>query len=84
LKIHNKLVIDGDYKYAGTEISTTVKLDKGIHPYRFYYKTSTNKPALSLQWGGPNITKSLIPADAFLCRKVIGIQGGTRGKEKLD
>jgi hypothetical protein len=73
LKIHNKLVVDGDYKYAGTEISTTVKLDKGIHPYRFYYKTSTNKPALSLQWEGPNIAKGLIPANAFLYRKVIGL-----------
>jgi hypothetical protein len=80
LKIHNKLVVDGDYKYAGTEISTTVKLDKGIHPYRFYYKTSTNKPALSLQWEGPNIAKGLIPANAFLYRKVIGLQGRARVK----
>ena len=83
-KIHNKLAIDGDYKYAGTEIRATVKLDKGIHPYRFYYKTSNNTPALSLQWEGPNVAKSLIPANVFLHRKVTGLQGRTRGKEKLD
>ena len=65
-KIHNKLVIDGDYKYDGTEISTTLKLDRGIHPYRLYYKTSAKKPSLSLQWEGSSVAKGLIPADALL------------------
>ena len=67
-KIHNKLVIDGDYKYDGSLLSTTVKLDKGIHPYRLYYKRPTGKPALSLQWQGPNIAMGLIPADALLVK----------------
>ncbi|MFP6883294.1 MAG: PA14 domain-containing protein, partial [Roseibacillus sp.] len=67
-KIHNKLVIDGDYKYDGSEISATVKLDEGIHPYRLYYRTSGSKPALSLQWEGPNIDKGSIPADSFLVK----------------
>ncbi|MDP6860708.1 MAG: sulfatase-like hydrolase/transferase [Verrucomicrobiales bacterium] len=65
-KIHNKLVIDGDYKYDGTEISTTLKLDQGIHPYRLYYKTSSNKPSLGLQWEGPSVAKGSIPANALL------------------
>ncbi|MEC9327653.1 MAG: sulfatase-like hydrolase/transferase, partial [Verrucomicrobiota bacterium] len=65
-KIHNKLVIDGDYKYDNTEISTTLKLDQGIHPYRLYYKTSAKKPSLSLQWEGSSVAKGLIPADALL------------------
>ncbi len=64
-KVHNKLVIDGDYQYDGTEISTTVKLDAGLHPYRLYYKTVAGEPALSLQWEGPSVTKGLIPADAL-------------------
>ncbi|MDB4737628.1 sulfatase-like hydrolase/transferase [Verrucomicrobiales bacterium] len=65
-KIHNKLVIDGDYKYDGTEIRTTLKLDQGIHPYRLYYKTSSNKPSLGLQWEGPSVAKGSIPANALL------------------
>ena len=65
-KIHNKLVIDGDYKYDGTEISTTLKLDQGIHPYRLYYKTSSKKPSLGLQWEGPSVAKGSIPANALL------------------
>ncbi len=67
-KIHSKLVIDGDYKYDGSEISATVKLDQGLHPYRLYYRTSDREPALSLQWEGPNIAKGAIPADAFLVK----------------
>ena len=65
-KIHNKLVIDGDYKYDGTEIRTTLKLDQGIHPYRLYYKTSSNKPSVGLQWEGPSVAKGSIPANALL------------------
>ena len=67
-KIHNKLILDGDYKYDGSALSTTVRLAKGIHPYRLYYKTPAGKPALSLQWEGPNIAMSLIPDDALLVK----------------
>ena len=66
LKIHNKLVLDGDYKYDGSALSSTVKLAAGIHPYRLYYKTPAEKPALSLQWEGPNTAMALIPTDALL------------------
>tara|TARA_B100000530_G_scaffold280075_1_gene193587 strand:- start:4 stop:657 length:654 start_codon:yes stop_codon:yes gene_type:complete len=69
-KIHNKLVLDGDYKYDGSEISSMVRLAAGIHPYRLYYKTSSEKPSLNLRWEGPNTTKGSIPADAlFMPRK---------------
>ena len=67
-KIHNKLVLDGDYRYDGSAISSTVKLAAGIHPYRLYYKTPAAKPALSLQWEGPNTAKGSIPADALLAQ----------------
>ena len=65
-KIHNKLVIDGDYKYDGTEISTTLKLDRGIHPYRLYYTASEGEPSLNLKWEGPSVAKGSIPANALL------------------
>ena len=67
-KIHNKLVLDGDYKYDGSEISSMVRLAEGIHPYRLYYKTSSEQPALSLQWEGPNTAKGSIPPDALLAQ----------------
>ena len=65
-KIHNKLVIDGDYKYEGGLLSSTVKLDKGVHPYRLYYIAPDKEPSLNLQWQGPNSPMGLIPADALL------------------
>ncbi len=67
-KIHNKLVLDGDYKYDGSALSSTVKLAAGIHPYRLYYKTPSEQPALSLQWEGQNTSMALIPADALLAQ----------------
>ena len=64
-KIHKKLVLDADYKYDGTEVSTTLKLNKGIHPYRMYYKDSSSKPDINLQWESGNLAKSPIPAMAL-------------------
>ena len=69
-KIHNKLVIDGDYEYDGTEISTTLKLDRGIHPYRLYYTNSEGEPSLNLKWEGPSVAKGSIPANALLVQGV--------------
>jgi hypothetical protein len=66
LKIHNKLVLDGDYKYDGSALSATVKLGAGIHPYRLYYKTPAEKPAISLQWEGPDTAMGSIPSDVLL------------------
>ena len=76
-KIHNKLVLDGDYKYDGSALSSTVKLAAGIHPYRLYYKTPAAKPALNLQWEGPKVAMGLIPADALL------VQGKHKRGKKL-
>ena len=67
-KIHNKLVLDGDYKYDGSALSSKLKLAAGIHPYRLYYKTPSEQPALSLQWKGPNTALGFIPADALLAQ----------------
>ena len=65
-KIHNKLVIDGDYQYEGAPISGTVKLAKGLHPYRLYYRTSSGKPELSLKWKGPGRELEALPAASLL------------------
>ena len=61
-----QLVIDGDYQYEGAPISGTVRLAKGIHPYRLYYRTSSGKPELSFKWQGPNTELKALPATALL------------------
>ena len=65
-KIHNKLVIDGDYQYEGAPISGTVRLAKGLHPFRLYYRTSSGKPELSLKWKGPGRELEALPAASLL------------------
>ena len=68
-KIHKKLVLDADYKYSGEEISRTLNLSKGIHPYRMYYKDSSPKPNISLQWESEKVAKNVIPANALFVEK---------------
>ena len=72
-KVHNKLVIDGDYQYEGAPLSGTVRLTKGIHPFRLYYRTVVGRPDLSLKWQGPNIRMSPLPSGSLL---VEGLEKG--------
>ena len=65
-KVHNKLVIDGDYQYEGAPLSGTVRLTKGIHPFRLYYRTVVGRPDLNLKWQGPNIRMSPLPSGSLL------------------
>ena len=72
-KVHNKLVIDGDYQYDGAPLSGTVRLTKGIHPFRLYYRTVVGRPDLNLKWQGPNIRMSPLPSGSLL---VEGLEKG--------
>ncbi len=67
VRIHDATVLDADYGYAGgTEISGTIKLKAGLHPFRLYYaRGMTGAPALSFSWSGPGIAKQAVPASAF-------------------
>lgn len=67
LRIHEATVIDADFGYSGgTEKSETIKLKKGLHPFRLYYARGTKgKPSLKLEWSGPGIEKQSIPAAMF-------------------
>jgi len=62
-KIHDKLVLDADFGYDGSEVSQTVKLQAGLHPFRYYYRTGDKPPALVLQWSGPGTAKASVSAD---------------------
>ncbi len=74
-KLHDKLVLDEDYNNSGSEISRTVNLQAGLHPYRVYYRTATTTPNMQLLWSGPGITKGPIaPARLFVESAVTGIR----------
>lgn len=67
LRIHDATVIDADYGYvASSEKTGTIRLQKGLHPFRLYYTLkSGNKPLLDFKWEGPEINKQQIPANIF-------------------
>jgi len=74
-KLHDKLVLDADYNYTGTEINRTVNLSAGLHPYRLYYRTAATAPNLQLLWSGTGVTKGPIaPARLFVESTVTGIR----------
>lgn len=68
LRIHEATVVDADYGYVGgSEVSGTIKLEAGLHPYRLYYARGTNgTPSLDLQWSEPSMPKAPIPDRAFM------------------
>ena len=67
LRIHEATVIDADFGYvAGREISETIRLKAGMHPFRLAYTHRGNgAPMLDLRWKGPGIEAQPIPAAAF-------------------
>ena len=68
-KLHDKLVLDADYPNTGAEISQTVNLAAGLHPYRLYYRTATATPNLKFLWSGPGTPKAAIPTSALMIEK---------------
>lgn len=67
LRIQDATVIDADFGYTGgREVSGTVRLRAGLHPFRLYYVHGTKgSPMLELAWSGPQIGKEPIPPEAF-------------------
>ncbi|MFT4205109.1 MAG: sulfatase-like hydrolase/transferase [Chitinophagaceae bacterium] len=53
LRIHDALVIDADHGcQSGTKKTATIRLDKGWHPFRLYFRNNAKetKPVLNLRW----------------------------------
>jgi len=73
LRIHDAILIDEDYGYTGgTELSSTIPLKAGMHPFRLYYaRRSSGVPTLTLAWSGPSISKQTIPQSVFFIDQTI-------------
>ena len=68
LRLHDAALIDEDYGYEfGVEKQATIKLKKGLHPFRLtFLQQSEVKAKLKLQWSGPEIAKQPIPESIFV------------------
>ncbi len=67
LRLHDMQVLDADFPYTGgTEISASVHLKAGKHPFTLGYRRATGgTPALSLSWSSAALAKQTIPDSAF-------------------
>jgi arylsulfatase A-like enzyme len=65
LRIHDALVIDDDYTYTGAEVSGTIQLAAGKHPYTLSYRNAGRTAALNFQYEGPGISKQTVPSARF-------------------
>ncbi|MGJ8652429.1 MAG: sulfatase-like hydrolase/transferase [Opitutaceae bacterium] len=65
IRIHEAILFDADKAYSpGANRSTTIYLEKGLHPIRCYQKL-TDSNMWTLTWAGPNMAERSIPTSAF-------------------
>jgi PA14 domain len=62
LHVHDAHVIDDDFNHDGSEVSGTITLEAGYHPYRLCYRHVDGAQRLDVQWSGPDLSKQAIPA----------------------
>ena len=66
LRIHDVMVVDDDFNHDGSPATGKLLLEKGLHPFRIYYKNSRpTQPSFNLKWKGPNLELEEIPASAL-------------------
>ena len=69
LRIHDSQVIDDDFNHDGTEVSGTIRLKSGLHPFSLYYRTGESPSRLTLQWSGPGVPKGAIDESQLFRRE---------------
>jgi hypothetical protein len=65
LRIHDAIVIDDDFARTGGEVSATIWLAAGRHPFRLYYKHITGTLKLELKYSATGMPKQSVPVSAF-------------------
>jgi hypothetical protein len=70
LRLHDILVVDADFAYAGgTErASGPIALEAGLHPLRLHTRHADGPPELALSWSGPGIARQPVPAEALVSK----------------
>ncbi len=71
IKLHDTNLIDNDFGYQPNTLKESTRhLKAGLHPITIYFSNKPNiNNTLSLEWKGPGILKSEIPASAYFKEK---------------
>ncbi len=64
-RLHDATVIDDDFTHTGGEVSASIRLKAGLHPFRLIYRHMTGNNTLDLRYSGPGISKQPVPVTAF-------------------
>jgi arylsulfatase A-like enzyme len=64
-RIHEATVIDDDFLHSGSEISATIRLKAGRHPFRLYYRHGSGARLLELKYSAPGLLKQVVPTISF-------------------
>lgn len=64
-RMHEATVIDDDFRHTGGEVSGSIRLQAGRHPFRLYYRHASGPRLLSLDYSGPSIQRQAVPKSAF-------------------
>ena len=59
--VHNAHLIDDDFKHSDTGVTASILLKAGRHPFRIFYRHTTGKPLLKLEYAAPDATMQPIP-----------------------
>ena len=52
-RLHDATVIDDDFTHTNGEVSGSIRLQAGLHPFHLTYRHGTGTNALSLKYSGP-------------------------------
>ncbi len=66
LRLHEATVIDADFAYTPErEVTGTIRLQAGRHPFRLYHRGGTKGATVRLQWSSASWPKQDIPSTAL-------------------
>ncbi|HEY3863350.1 MAG TPA: sulfatase-like hydrolase/transferase [Verrucomicrobiae bacterium] len=65
LWLHEAHVLDDDFAHDGKEVTASIRLAAGLHPFRLFYRHKAGAPKLVLEYAGPGIPRQAVPAAAF-------------------
>jgi len=63
--LHEVHLMDDDFNHTGAEISRSILLKAGLHPFRIFYRHGIGATNLSLKYSGPGLIKQAVPLAAF-------------------
>ena len=70
--LHDAHILDDDFSHTGAEVSASVRLKAGRHPFRLFYRHTSGGRNLTLQYASAGLPRQSVPLSAFLVESSSG------------